>query len=259
MRYHDRDFVTNCYRAICKRPPHEIELTSDLAQLRGDHITKVQFVQRLLGSVEGRKNEVNVTGLKSTSFKRIAELPIIGYAIRIVTGLIRLPVLMKHQREFETYSLGQQQQIVDYVNVVRDDVLNHSLDASVIADITEAITILFDTLADLSGKTAALESDLAQATAALTQTEASAAALQQSHEQMKTSQEATVRTNQEFLIQEQAAIVATQKMVISGIENQLKELSDMQQRLSADLLSQRQRLESVVEDKGLETTATRRR
>ncbi len=261
LKYYDRDLVENVFLAVFKRAPNETELASELERLRSGRVNKTEFIESLLHSDEGTKSNVRINGLKSPAARRISQLPVLGYFMRLLISVARLPVAIRHQQQFQTFSLGQQQQIVDYVNELRDEFLEHSLEVSIIADVSEAIAMLFDALAEASGKLAFVQAELSRVLDELARHQKESEALKKESEALKKesealkkeiealngNQEASAASNREFLIQEQAAIVGTQKMAIAAIEDQLKELLRMQQQLSADLFSQQERLESIME------------
>ncbi|MDQ5846484.1 MAG: hypothetical protein M3539_14435 [Acidobacteriota bacterium] len=222
--------------------------------MRSGRVNKTEFIESLLHSDEGTKSNVRINGLKSPAARRISQLPVLGYFMRLLISVARLPVAIRHQQQFQTFSLGQQQQIVDYVNELRDEFLEHSLEVSIIADVSEAIAMLFDALAEASGKLAFVQAELSRVLDELARHQKESEALKKESEALRKeiealngNQEASAASNREFLIQEQAAIVGTQKMAIAAIEDQLKELLRMQQQLSADLFSQQERLESIME------------
>src|SRR5690242_11132436 len=47
LRYHDRAFVDNSYRAVLKRPPDATELARDLKRLRSGEFNKIDLLATL--------------------------------------------------------------------------------------------------------------------------------------------------------------------------------------------------------------------
>jgi O-antigen chain-terminating methyltransferase len=119
LRYHDRAFVDNSYRAILKRPPDATEFARDLKRLRSGEFNKIDLLATLRYSNEGKAKGVELDGLTVPALVRqLGQLPVIGYFVRLAIALVRLPNQVRDQREFAGYVLSQNQQIADFINVV---------------------------------------------------------------------------------------------------------------------------------------------
>jgi hypothetical protein len=117
--YHDRHFIESVYKAILARAPSPAERAHELDELRSGRASKVEIIERLLSSSEARAGSgrgVRVEGLPSPLLRRLGRMPVVGYVLRFVRALLRLPLSMQHQRQFEIYALAQQQLIADYLN-----------------------------------------------------------------------------------------------------------------------------------------------
>jgi SAM-dependent methyltransferase len=121
LRYHDRVFVQAAYRAVLKRSPDETESLRELKRLRSGYINKVDLLADLRFSPEGRAKGVYLDGLIFPALiRRLGQLPLIGYPIRLGIALLRLPNSIREQREFGSYVLSQHEQIADFINVNAD-------------------------------------------------------------------------------------------------------------------------------------------
>ena len=119
LRYHDRVFVQVAYRAVLKRSPDEAEWLRELKQLRTGNVNKIDLIAALRFSPEGRAKGVELDGLIFPALiRRLGRLPLIGYVIRLGIALVRLPNLVRDQREFGGYVLAQHEQIADFLNQV---------------------------------------------------------------------------------------------------------------------------------------------
>lgn len=119
LRYHDRAFVDNAYRAILKRPPDATEFAREIKRLRSGQSNKIDLLATLRYSNEGKAKGVELDGLTVPALvRRLGQLPLVGYFIRLGIALVRLPNQVRDQREFAGYVLSQHQQIADFVNVV---------------------------------------------------------------------------------------------------------------------------------------------
>lgn len=117
LRYHDRAFVDNSYRAILKRPPDATELARDLKRVRSGDFNKIDLLSSLRYSPEGKAKGVEIDGLSTPAVvRRLGHLPVIGYFVRLAIALVRLPKQVRDQREFAGYVLSQNQQMADYIN-----------------------------------------------------------------------------------------------------------------------------------------------
>src|SRR5687768_17758711 len=119
LRYHDRAFVDNSYRAVLKRPPDATELARDLKRIRSGEFNKIDLLATLRYSNEGKAKGVELDGLTLPAVVRqLGHVPVVGYFIRLAIALARLPRQVRDQREFAGYVLSQNQQIADFINAI---------------------------------------------------------------------------------------------------------------------------------------------
>ena len=119
LRFHDRVFIENAYRAILRRYPSESEYSSSLTNLRSGRINKIDVLAMLRFSPEGNAKGIKINGLRSRAFiRRTGRIPVVGYVLRLIIALLRLPNLIRDQREFDSYLLVQNQEIANFVNNV---------------------------------------------------------------------------------------------------------------------------------------------
>ncbi|HEV2880198.1 MAG TPA: hypothetical protein VGX24_02730 [Pyrinomonadaceae bacterium] len=272
--YHDRHFIENVYKAILRRAPSLAESARELDDLRGGRAGKVEIIERLLSSPEARAGagrRVRVEGLPSPLMRRLGQMPVIGYVLRLVRALARLPLSMQHQRQFEIYALAQQQLIADYLNRTlaqvareREAVGDASAPPSVAPpqqdEIGETLAMFSDALLELSNSHAELQAQTQtqaeQAQAALEELTAAITAQQQLADTFRREQQLAADTlrrelllaadaQQEFLIQEQRVIVETQQVVLEELREELRQLSARQQRAREELDAEVRRLGSL--------------
>lgn len=263
LRYHDRHFVENAYLATLKRPADASELAEDLDRLRSGRLSKVDLIERLLLSLEGRRAKVEVSGRGSSVAKRLNHIPVLGYLLRFAKGLLRLPVMMQHQQQFELYALAQQQSIADYINEAVNRITEQRRETyraltehqretyeafveyrretyeafteyqretyKLIAELSETYGMLAEALAEVSTSS--------QVSAELPMEVAS---LRRQLNDLTSAQQSVTEMNRQLLIHEQNVIVETQKTVQIELRRRFDELRHRQQQLSADLKSQEQ-------------------
>ena len=119
LRYHDRAFVLAAYRAVLKRSPDDMELLRDLTRLRSGDVNKIDLLATLRFTPEGRAKGVQLDGLAVPALiRRLGQVPLVGYVIRLGIAFVRLPNLIRDQREFGSYVLSQHEQMADFINQV---------------------------------------------------------------------------------------------------------------------------------------------
>ena len=117
LKYHDREFVWNAYRALLKREPDTEGLSAFLEKLRSGRFNKIDVLARLRFSPEGRRNQVTIDGLRlPATIRRLYSVPVIGYVVELVVGVARLPSLIRSQRQIEAHLIAQQRLLADHFN-----------------------------------------------------------------------------------------------------------------------------------------------
>jgi SAM-dependent methyltransferase len=140
LKYHDRNFVQNAYRAILKRGPDATGYTAFIESLHSGRLNKIDVLARLRYSTEGRAKRVRVKGLfVPAAVRQLYRLPLLGYVLRLGVGLVRLPVSARHQQQFEAHMLAQQQLVVDHANHLSQALSQHGREvASALAQLAES-------------------------------------------------------------------------------------------------------------------------
>src|ERR1043166_739808 len=122
LRFHGADFVRNSYRALLLREPDEIGMAQHLEALASGRLNKIDVLASLHSSSEGQQANVKLSGLAVPStFRRLGRVPVIGYFVRLITAVTRLPRTLKHQNQFEFYLGSQLQRVVDHQNQFQKD------------------------------------------------------------------------------------------------------------------------------------------
>jgi hypothetical protein len=279
LRYHDGHFIENAYLALLRRAPSDAERARELDELRGGRASKVEIIERLLASPEASGRGVRVEGLQSPLMRRLSRVPVVGYWLRLAGALVRLPLLMRHQQQFEVYTLAQQQLIADHVNQVSallaqanataegGDASPALHDLSQHNELVETVAMFSDALLDLSNGHAELQAQVqtqaAQVQTQAAQVQAALADLTQAMteqqgitETLRREQQTLADAQQEFLIQEQRVIVETQKVVLEELREELRALSQRQEDARAELEREVRRLQTLL-DAATSATTTR--
>jgi len=128
LKYHDRDFVRNAYRAILKREPDEAGFLHNLGLLQSGAFNKIDILASLRYSDEGNANGVTVNGLRlPATIRTLERIPVLGYLLQLLLAFVRLPSMIRSQRQFQGYVVAQQLAIADYVNTINDYVNERQL------------------------------------------------------------------------------------------------------------------------------------
>jgi len=264
--YHDRTFVANAYAALRKRAPTAAELARTLDDLRSGRRSKVEIIEHLLAAQTDGKPTIHVDGLPSPLLRRLSRWPLLGYTLRLLRDLGRLPVLIRHQQQFEAYSMAQQQHVVDYLNdhlapaVKRheeDSPVNASLSATP-ADLVESVMMLSDSLIELAGRHTELLAQFQKLQVQREQSEGqlhtNLVALTEAHtaqqrrlDELCRAHDETAAGQREFLVQEQRVIVEAQKVALAGLQDQLHALAGEQEKKRAKLAAEIRRLRVLIE------------
>ena len=264
LRYHDRTFVIHVYTALAKRQPTNAELGSTLDDLRSGRRGKVEIIEGLLTARANGEQRVQVEGLPSPALRRLSRWPVIGYILRLVHGLARLPVLMQDHQRFETYAIGQQQLISDYLNDVVLPAIGDLVStpdnphAGTVADAIEGVMMLSDSLVDISARQVELQGQLQELQKQREQselqlhadlvrlTEALTAQAEQLGE-LRNQYDFALAAHREFLVQEERLIVETQKVALGEMQEQLREQMLEQEGKQAEFAAELLRLRAQIE------------
>lgn len=277
LRYHDRAFVANAYAALRKRAPTPAELTRTLDDLRLGRRGKIEIIEDVLATQTEGGPTIHVEGLPSPLLRRVSRWPLLGYMLRMLRDLRRLPVLIRHQQQFEAYSMAQQQHIADYLNdVLAPAVKGNEEDSPVIAslsttvaDAVESVVMLADSLVELSGRQSELqeqvqdlpaqlknlqaqreqsEAQLHSNLVALTKAQTDAQAAQQQRlDELFRKHDETAAAQREFLVQEQRVIVEAQKVALAGLQDELQTLAREQEKKRTKLAAEVRRLRGLID------------
>jgi hypothetical protein len=261
-RYHDRAFVVNAYAALRKRPPTDLELTTILDDLRSGRRGKIEIIESLLATQTEGGPRIHVEGLPSPLLRRVSRWPLLGYSMRLLSDLRRLPMLIRHQQQFEAYSMAQQQRIADHINDVVAPFLAGLSDS--VDDANDSILMLADSLVDLSGRQSELLEHLQTLQAQLenlqvqrerseAQLHANLVALTEAHTERQQQVDDLYRKHdeftaaqQEFLVQEQRVIVEAQKVAVAGLMDELQMLAGEQEKKRTELAGEVRRLRGLI-------------
>ncbi|HKS26687.1 MAG TPA: methyltransferase domain-containing protein [Pyrinomonadaceae bacterium] len=123
LKYHDKEFVSNAYRAVLKREADSSGYNNYLDSLRSGRYNKVDILSALRYSPEGEERGVRIQGLRlPATLRRLYRLPALGYLIQLAVALARLPVLVRNHSQLEAYSFVQREKLVEMIKTVEASV-----------------------------------------------------------------------------------------------------------------------------------------
>jgi O-antigen chain-terminating methyltransferase len=278
LKFHGEDFVRNSYRALLLREPDADGLAHQLQTLADGRFNKIDILAGLHYSPEGQRSGVTLRGLSiPVAMRRLGRLPVIGYLIRMIIAVLRLPRLLQNQNQFEFYSLSQQERIVAYQNQYRKDLsdaVTQILETQQkVTEQQQAIELSLRQHEELAGRHNNLEKTIevrfAEARNSVDHlTSYTTTQIQQLHNQQQTisrrqdeeraehlSQQQQFRTdldgqitNQQQLGAELAQQATKQQQLRSEIDEQIQHLLLRQQRAHDELAAQENRLGVLLEE-----------
>lgn len=126
LKYHDRDFIWNAYRAILKREPDESGLRDFLERLRSGTRNKIDILASLRASAEGKRANVTIEGLAVPAFiRKVYRVPVVGYLAEMAVSFARLPMLVRSQRQIENHLVAQQERLAGHITQTNHQLLNN--------------------------------------------------------------------------------------------------------------------------------------
>jgi hypothetical protein len=279
LNYHDKEFVLNAYAVIAHRQPKGEELTRALSNLRNGRRTKTAIVEELIERHPG----VHIDGVSSPVVRKLKRIPFVGYFLQILRAIARLPVLVQHQQQFESFIIGQQQQMAEQLNDpfatrgIEEVAADDSEEGETVSDAIKTVMMMSDSLIELSTSVAEAEkrllnleqrqeSEVTELRSGLTTL---TSAIQQIQQQLEKSEGQTstalvsltrqlqalqqhfddLRTAQrEFLVNEQRVIVEAERAAVDDLQKQLDRASLENEKIVAELKAELCQLRAAIED-----------
>jgi len=117
LELHDREFIISAYRIILNREPDSEGATYYLQAIRSGKLSKIEVLGRLRYSAEGRSEGTKICGLMARfGFKLLTKLPIVGYAIEVITVLFRLPAMARRIDQLDATLHAEDNKLRDQVD-----------------------------------------------------------------------------------------------------------------------------------------------
>jgi len=248
LKYHDQKFIQNAYRAILKRGPDAAGYKGFIAGLRSGRLNKIDILARLRYSSEGRAKKVRTDGLLLPAVVRMGyRLPIFGYLLHLVVGIMRLPAMIQNQQQFEAHVLAQMEIVAGSINRVAQGLQVHDQQISTLArehqSSRDQILRRLTELTDYFEKKLSLEASQRQQEALQRQREESARRQQDSEQRQREN----AKTQQE-LVDLGSGVKREIDHLSSSVKREIDRVFQKQQQVSSELVLQNQRLTLVLEE-----------
>jgi SAM-dependent methyltransferase len=123
LKYHDKEFIRNAYRALLKRDADDAGFNQNLDGLRSGRYNKIDILSGLRYSGEGRERNVPVKGLFiPATLRTLYRVPVLGYITQLFVALMRLPVLVRNHSQLEAHTFVQRERLFESIRTVAGSV-----------------------------------------------------------------------------------------------------------------------------------------
>ena len=239
LGFQDEAFVRNAYQVILKRDPDDAGLSEYLRQLRSGRYSKIDIVNSLRFSPEGRNANVQIAGLgKRSLFRKLYRVPVLGYLLRVAVAIVRLPVLITNFRQVESHNAAQLERVANHFNEavaqlsteIREQAETNQTYFETMPrqlnDLQSIVRMQFHSIITEQGKVTRIHDALNKGYIAL---------------QAQLSQ----RENQQTEVQQRQA--AELEGLRTQLEQQIEELTDRLQKLRMDIAQQETRIANFLD------------
>jgi O-antigen chain-terminating methyltransferase len=265
LKYHDKQFIQNAYRAILKRDPDRTGYSGFIEGLRNGRLNKIDVLARLRYSSEGRAKKVQTEGLIFPALIRMGyRLPILGYLLHLIVAFLRLPTMIRNQQQFESHVLAQMEIVAGSINQAAQDLQVHNQRISILANEQQSsrdlILARLTELTDYFENKLSLEKSEREQQALQRQQELQQERewrqqeLQEEREWRQQESDQRLRENEERQRENEARqreIAKTQQDLVSLSDNVKQEVDRMlqkQQQVNSELTLQNERLTVLLEE-----------
>ena len=105
LKYNGDEFIKHAYLGILKRTPDPEGFNYYFTELKNNILNKTEILGHIRYSKEGREKKIRIKGLPVRFLiNRSYRLPLIGYVIRLSTGIIQLPRILRNMEQYKNYT-----------------------------------------------------------------------------------------------------------------------------------------------------------
>ncbi len=122
-QHHDKTFIRHLFNAILKREPDEAGMDYYLSQLRSGKRTKREIIANMRFSKEGRAHKVRVQGILLPFLVALFyRLPMIGYILKLLIALAKLPKLVEKVHQLEALNHAPKPELVELERYFKEQI-----------------------------------------------------------------------------------------------------------------------------------------
>lgn len=153
--FHGDKFIHEAYHTILGRVPDAQGSRQYLEKLMTGRLTRVDILGRLRYSREGRLSRVRVPGLLSSFLiHSFFKIPVLGWAARVITGVLNFPGLMRYIQRIENEFFARHCELEQQLDVARSSIRDFKNDlAKMKNQIEESHSALAGQIAEQNKKT----------------------------------------------------------------------------------------------------------
>jgi len=135
-KYYDKEFIEKIYLGVLKREVDKPSLNHYLELLLSGKRSKTEILATIRFSKEGKTKNVEILGIKKRYFIAVLfRLPILGYLVKIIISLLRLPRIMQNLNRIDAQSFQTNQNFQNQINTkVNTDYFHSQIDTKVNLD-----------------------------------------------------------------------------------------------------------------------------
>ena len=147
LKYNGEEFVKHAYLEILKRTPDPEGFNYYFSELKNNSLNKIEILGQIRYSKEGRGKKVCIKGLLlrfviNTSYR----LPLVGYALRLSTGILQLPKILRNIEHYKNYTDQRFEQSNNtLLNKADVQIVEHKADAQVVQQLSHELEKKADT------------------------------------------------------------------------------------------------------------------
>ena len=155
LQFHGQEFINRAYISILHREPDFQGKAIYLDKLQNGQLTKIEILGRLRYSKEGRLKKVHIKNLLFPFlFKIFFKIPVLGWGLRIIAGILNFPVILMNIQRIENTAIAR------YSLMEEKDKNTQALILKLDEDIESIKTDIIQARSDLEKEVSSVKTDL---------------------------------------------------------------------------------------------------
>jgi O-antigen chain-terminating methyltransferase len=217
-----------------------------LGKLRSGRFNKIDVLASLRFSPEGKGKGVRVDGLSFPAFtRRLYRVPALGYLLELTVGLIRLPVLLRSQRQFEAYFVAQDERLAGHLNLSNARLSDQSAGwANELSSVTDRLT---EDLSNVTARQSELVEEFSRVLSELSETVGEMSASYKKVTGLQHQQIGALFREQQEIVEDQKRLRADLHAYLSAEQERARQQAELQEKYDERLTHAGAQYETVVE------------